>query len=143
MERKRYRSFLFFHLTSLALLAFWLGCFFLFRRLRAAGAPVVTCPLHDLLHLYCPFCGGSRAVLSLFRLDFLTAIRVNPAVLVSLPVVLVFYVRALIAFFRGDVFAFRIPRGWTVALLVLFVGFFLLRNILLVGFGIDPAGDFS
>ncbi|MBP5427783.1 MAG: DUF2752 domain-containing protein [Clostridia bacterium] len=143
MERKRYRSFLFFHLTALALLAFWLGCFFLFRRLRAAGLPVVTCPLHDLLHLYCPFCGGSRAVLSLIRLDFLTAIRVNPAVLVSLPVVLVFYVRALIAFFRGDVFAFRISRGWTVALLVLFVGFFLLRNILLVGFGIDSAGDFS
>lgn len=142
MPENRRRSFLFFHLSAFALLALWLGCFFLFRRLRTAGIPVLTCPLHDLLHLYCPFCGGSRAILSLLRFDFLTALRVNPAVLLSLPVVLFFYIRALVVFFRGGVFSFRLPRKWTIALLCLFGVFFLLRNILLVGFGFDPAGDF-
>ena len=142
MPRNRSRSFWIFHLSVLALGAIWFGCFFLFSYLRAKGFPVVTCPLHDLLHLYCPLCGGSRAILSLLRLDLPTALRVNPAVLLSLPVVLLYYARALVAFFRGDVFLFRIPRGWTIALLSLFGVFFLVRNVLLLAFGFDPTGDF-
>ena len=142
METDRRRSFWVFHLIVLALAGLLFGCYFLFSALRRAGFPVVTCPLHDLLRIYCPLCGGSRAILSLLRLDFATAFRVNPAVLVSLPVLLFFYVRALIVFFRGGVFSFRVPRGWTFALLGLFAAFFLLRNILLFAFGIDPAGDF-
>lgn len=142
METDRRRSFLVFHLIVLALAGLLFGCFLLFSRLRAAGYPVVTCPLHDLLRIYCPFCGGSRAILSLFRLDFQTAFRLNPAVLAALPVLLFFYVRALIVFFRGGIFSFRVPRGWTFALLGLFLAFFLLRNVLLLVFGFDPAGDF-
>lgn len=142
METDRRRSFWVFHLIVLALAGLLCGCFFLFSHLRRAGYPVVTCPLHDLLRIYCPFCGGSRALLSLLRFDFPTAFRLNPAVLVSLPVLLFYYVRALIVFFRGGVFSFRVPRGWTFALLGLFAAFFLLRNILLLAFGFDPAGDF-
>ena len=142
MPQNRRRSFWIFHLSLLALIGFWLGCFFLFSLLRANGFPVVTCPLHDLLHLYCPFCGGSRAILLLLRFDFPTAFRVNPAVLLSLPVVLFYYARALVAFFRGGVFSFRIPKGWTIALLSLFGVFFLVRNVLLLAFGFDPTGDF-
>jgi len=138
----RRRSFWVFHLIALVLAACWIGCFFLFSRLRAAGYFVVTCPMHDLLRLYCPLCGGSRAILSLLRLDFATAFRSNPAVLLSLPVLLFYYVRALIVFVRGGAFSFRLPRGWTVALICLFSLFFVLRNVLLVGFGYDPAGDF-
>lgn len=142
MQRSRRRSFLGFHLTVLALIALWIGCYFLFFRLRAAGIPVVTCPLHDLLHIYCPFCGGSRAVLSLLRLDFPTALRINPPVLFSIPVLVFYYIRGLISFFCGGDFSFRVPRKWTFALLVLFLVFFILRNVLLVAFGYDPAGDF-
>ena len=142
MPQNRRRSFWIFHLSLLVLIGFWLGCFFLFSLLRAKRFPVVTCPLHDLLHLYCPFCGGSRAILSLLRFDFPTAFRVNPAVLLSLPIVLFYYARALVVFFRGGVFSFRIPRGWTIALLSLFGVFFLVRNVLLLAFGFDPTGDF-
>ena len=142
MRRGRRDSFLFFHLAALGIACVLAGFFFLFSRLRAAGYPVVTCPLHDLLRLYCPFCGGTRAILSLLRLDLPTAFRSNPAVLISFPVILFFYVRALIDFIRGEIFSFRIPRGWLFALIGLFAAFFLLRNVLLVGFGIDPAGDF-
>ena len=90
----------------------------------------------------CPLCGGSRTILSLFRLDFPTAFRVNPAVLLSLPVLLFYYVKSLTVFVRGGCFSFRVPRKWTVALLILFAAFFLLRNVLLIGFHYDPAGDF-
>ena len=142
METDRRRSFWVFHLIVLALAGLFFGFFFLFSYLRRAGIPVLTCPLHDLLHVYCPFCGGSRAILSLLRLDFATAFRLNPAVLVSLPVLLFYYVRAVVVFIRGGFFSFRVPRGWTFALLGLFAAFFLLRNILLFAFGFDPAGDF-
>lgn len=138
----RRRSFWIFHLIALVLAGGWIACFFLFSRLRAAGYFVVTCPLHDLLRVYCPLCGGSRAILSLFRFDFADAFRSNPAVLLSLPVLLFYYVRALIVFARGGAFSYRIPRKWTVALLLLFAAFFVLRNVLLIAFGIDPLGDF-
>ena len=138
----RRRSFWIFHLIALVLAGGWIGCFFLFSRLRAAGYFVVTCPLHDLLRIYCPLCGGSRAILSLFRFDLPSAFRANPAVLLSLPVLLFCYVRALVVFARGGAFSFRIPRKWTVALLCLFAAFFVLRNVLLIFFGIDPTGDF-
>ena len=35
------------------------------------------CILHDLLLLYCPFCGGTRATEALLRLDILNALRAN------------------------------------------------------------------
>ena len=142
MPKSRTRSFLAFHVVCLVFFGIVVGSYFLFARLRANGFPVVTCPLHDLFHLYCPLCGGSRAILSLLRLDFPTAFRVNPAVLLSLPVVLFYYLRALVAFFCGDVFLFRIPRGWTFVLLCLFGVFFVVRNVLLLAFGFDPTGDF-
>ena len=138
----RRRSFWVFHLVALVLASVWIGYFLLCSRLRAAGFFVVTCPMHDLLRLYCPLCGGSRAILSLLRLDLATAFRSNPAVLLSLPVLLFYYVRALIVFVRGGAFSFRLPRGWTVALLSLFLAFFVLRNMLLLAFGYDPLGDF-
>ena len=138
----RHRSFWTFHLIALVLAGGWIACFFLFSRLRAAGYFVVTCPLHDLLKIYCPLCGGSRSILSLFRFDLPGAFRANPAVLLSLPVILFYYVRALVVFARGGTFSFRVPRKWTVALLCLFAAFFVLRNVLLIFFGIDPTGDF-
>lgn len=142
MENKRLRSFWLFHLSALLLFGICVGGFILFRVLRNAGIPVVTCPLHDLLHLYCPLCGGTRALLALLRFDFPTAFRLNPAVLLSIPVLLYYYVRALILFFKGGAFSFRLPRAWTFAFLFLFGLFFLVRNVMLVAFGFDPAGDF-
>ena len=64
----RRKSFWVFHLTALVLCVLWIGLFFLFSRLRAAGLPVVTCPLHDIFKIYCPLCGGSRTILSLISL---------------------------------------------------------------------------
>lgn len=140
MDRRR--SFWIFHLVVLVLGGLFIGFFFLFSRLRAAGFPVLTCPLHDILHVYCPVCGGTRSVLAFLRFDFLTAIRLNPAVLLSIPVLLFYYAKALTVFIRGGLFSYRIPRGWAFVLISLFAVFFFVRNILLIGFGFDPTGDF-
>ena len=40
------------------------------------------CLSHDILHLYCPFCGCTRAGLALLKLDFVSSFKANPLVLV-------------------------------------------------------------
>ena len=141
MEESRHRSFLVFHLLLLLFGVLIFGGYFLFRALRAAGLPVVTCPLHDLLRIYCPLCGGSRALLSLLRFDFKSAFLFHPALLISLPFFLFFYVRVLCVYLSGGTFTLRIGRGWWIFFAILFGGFFLLRNGMLL-LGYDPMGDF-
>lgn len=46
----------------------------------------IPCPIHTLTGFYCPGCGITRMCLSLLQLDFATAWRANPALLVMLPV---------------------------------------------------------
>ena len=141
MEEQRRRSFIFFHLFLLLFGSLIIGGYFLFRALRAAGIPVVTCPLHDLLRVYCPLCGGSRALLSLLRFDFRSAFLFHPALLISFPFFVFFYVRALVVFLSGGLFSLRIKWGWWIFFAVLFGGFFILRNVMLF-LGYDPMGDF-
>jgi len=51
------------------------------------------CPLHALTGLWCPLCGGTRAVQSLAGGDVATALGLNAFVVVVLPLLLVAWVR--------------------------------------------------
>ncbi len=46
---------------------------------------IPLCPLHRATGLYCPFCGGLRAVRLLLRGHLLDAFRMNPLFVLSLP----------------------------------------------------------
>ena len=73
--RPAFKKYLFFHL---ALLAFAVGFYFygtLMSRLFPSG--FYHCPLHDVLGLYCPFCGGTRAFFFLLKGDFRSAFAAN------------------------------------------------------------------
>lgn len=104
----------------------------------AAKMPALfACRFARNLHFYCPGCGGSRALYALLRLDLLSSLAANPALLALLAVIL-YYGIALFRFGRG--------RGrvsvWPAILFAAFlVVHFLLRNILLVFAGVDPLGD--
>lgn len=39
---------------------------------------IFRCPIHYLFHIYCPGCGLTRMILSIFKLDFYQAFRYNP-----------------------------------------------------------------
>ncbi len=99
------------------------------------------CILHDLFHVYCGFCGGTRTVEALLRLDFPTAMRCNPFVVVTLGIALVLYVIAWVRLCRGKERLVPVPEwvwiAWAVALLL----YCILRNVLVIAFGIDPLGD--
>lgn len=53
------------------------------------GGRFPACPLLALTGLYCPFCGGLRAVHDLTHLDLAGALERNPLVVVGLPFIVV------------------------------------------------------
>ncbi len=59
-------------------------CFFIFISLllqRWNIIPVMPCMIHDLFHLYCPGCGGTRALFALLQGHLLRSLYCNPAVI--------------------------------------------------------------
>ena len=99
------------------------------------------CIMSRLLHLYCPGCGGTRAVAALLRGDLLTSLRANPLVLWGGILAVMQYVRVVRALVRRDPFACTIPTWSWVSVIVLALGLFVVRNLLLVFAGYDYLGD--
>ncbi|HET9691545.1 MAG TPA: DUF2752 domain-containing protein [Acidimicrobiales bacterium] len=57
-----------------------------YAALARPGWPLPRCPLHAATGLWCPFCGGTRAVAALARADPGAALRLDAA---ALPLLLV------------------------------------------------------
>ena len=45
---------------------------------------IPTCPIYNHLGLFCPACGGTRALISLLKLDLLSSILYNPIVVYTI-----------------------------------------------------------
>lgn len=100
-----------------------------------------SCLLHDVFHIYCPLCGGTRAVDAILHFRFPEALRFNPLVVVFLLLAAIWYGIAWVRLFRGKRLLAPIPKALSVSLAVAFVGYWILRNLLLIAFGVDPMGD--
>ena len=87
------------------------------------------CPFQFLTGLWCPGCGGLRAVNDLTRLDVASAVSSNVLAVVLVAVLAVFYVRWLVVRWRGhDVRMIVLsPRAATVVTVVI-VAFTVVRN---------------
>ena len=100
------------------------------------------CSLVEVAHMYCPGCGGTRAVYALLRLDIISAIRYNISVPFGAFVYLYYDIGALVAIISGND---KYWKNQKFILIYIFIGIlllnFLVRNILLWGFGIDVIGD--
>ena len=139
-ERKKLLlKYLFLHLAVLLYGVFILLWTLFSRRLGVS----YFCLSHDLLRIYCPFCGGTRSLSSLLRLDLVAALRFNAAFVLSLPLLVFFDIRALFYILGSRCDRSLFPRWAQITVATLFVLQFILRNLLLFGFGIDFAGDFS
>ena len=91
--RAEWRKYLRFHLWLLLAVCFFAAWAFTMERLFPRG--YFYCFLHDVMRLYCPFCGATRALKSLLRLQFFNALRYHGAlILVGLPA-LALEIRAL------------------------------------------------
>lgn len=102
--------------------------------------PIGECALVDLAGIYCPACGGTRALAALFRFDILASVKYNPIVLV-LALGFIFYEVFMIKHLikrdeRGLFFGTR-P---LYTFLILWGVYFVVRNVLLF-VGVDLIGD--
>lgn len=62
----------------------------------------VVCPIHEILGLECPGCGGTRMALAIMELDFYQAFRYNPFLFVTLPIWAVIYCWQVVVFIRTN-----------------------------------------
>ncbi len=96
------------------------------------------CNFYTLTHLYCPGCGGTRAVFSLLRLDIISAVRYNIAVPFGIFVYLYYNIRGFVEAYRKNDEYFKKQKYilcivWAFVLVLNFV----LKDILLLAWGID------
>ena len=98
------------------------------------------CVLHRFF-IYCPLCGGTRAVAALIRFDFLAAWNYNAFVVILAFLALGIDIWMWVRYFQKKEPLIIVPRWSWVSFCVLLVAYFLLRNVLMIFFGIDPTGD--
>lgn len=98
------------------------------------------CVLHRFF-IYCPLCGGTRAVAALVRFDFLAAWNYNAFVVILAFLALGIDIWMWARYFQKKEPLIIVPRWSWVSFCVLLVAYFLLRNVLMIFFGIDPTGD--
>ena len=102
---------------------------------------VAGCMLHDYLFIYCPLCGGTRAVESLLHLDVAAALRFNPFVVFVILLAVIFDIIALVRLLRGKARLFVFPEWGWIVLVAVMVAYLVLRNYLMIAHGYDPVGD--
>lgn len=99
------------------------------------------CLMHDLMFLYCPVCGGTRAAGAILSLDFLSALRYNAVVTLSCLLLLVLDAIGWWRFWKGRNPFFRLPVWFWILYPSLVAVFFVGRNLLMIFCGFDPTGD--
>jgi hypothetical protein len=77
------------------------------------------CVFHELTGLYCPGCGATRAVHHLLHGEIAAAFAMNPLLVVSLPLIPLFWSRPQLIR-RADV---------GIAIMVTVIAYFILRNV--------------
>ena len=120
-----------------------LAAFFLPLSIKVAnwlGSVFGGCLMHRFF-IYCPLCGGTRAIVALTRFQFLEAWNYNALVVLLSVVVLGLDVWAWIRYLQKKEPLIIFPSWAWITACVLLVTYFILRNVLMIFFGIDPTGD--
>lgn len=125
----------------IANLAAGLGCGFMFVGivLQEIGIlPQPPCAFLYYTHMYCPGCGGTRALKSLLKGHVVRSLCYNPAVVLGAILILYYEVTVLMTIFgkQGRIYYTRNMKPIIIYVIIV-LAFFIIRNVLLVGFGID------
>ena len=94
--------------------------------------------------IYCPGCGGTRALIALLEGDLVQSLRYNPiTVLFLLDVFLMTLFGNIRKATKGKYAFIRFRLFCNVGFLIFIIGYFLVRNYLWVIHGIDILGDMT
>ncbi|MBQ4324343.1 MAG: DUF2752 domain-containing protein [Clostridia bacterium] len=132
-------------LINLSLLLFFLLFLLLEQVSRGWGAlRLGACYLRDTLHVYCPGCGGTRAVLALAQGRLWDALVLYPALFVGILTLVWYDGTVLLACIRRRPAILRLSPWW-ISLLApaAAVVFCIVRNVLAYTVGYDPLGDLT
>ena len=134
--KKRKRNFIIINVTLIASVF----CFAIISSILA-DTEIFKCVFLNKLHIYCPGCGGTRAVYALLRFDLLASLIYNPIVPLGALVYAYYNIRAIIAIRKKDEEYF-LKRKYTLLIILagILIAYFIIRNILLFN-GIDLIGD--
>lgn len=139
-ERKKI-LFLIILTDALALLTAILFALFFSPTKAATGESLAKCRFQELFSLYCPGCGGTRAVGHLFLFDFISSFKCYPPLYVGIG--LLIWINALFIYsFKNGSLEYIKKRRYFEFLLIpaSILLLFFVRNALLL-LGIDTLGD--
>lgn len=101
------------------------------------------CYIHTHYQLYCPGCGGTRALLAIVHGDIIKSLYYNPIILLLIIDVLFMNILSFIDKKNPNtckILHYKIK--YNVILLILWGIYFVIRNYLLIVMKIDIVGDF-
>ena len=111
--------------------------FFWIEKLVGAGV-MPGCPARLDLHLYCPGCGGSRALHLFLQGRFLMSFLYHPVVLYSALIYIPFMVTQTMEYVtKGKIHGMLIRMGYLYGALAIIGVNWVVKNVLLIGWGID------
>ncbi|MBQ9121894.1 MAG: DUF2752 domain-containing protein [Lachnospiraceae bacterium] len=87
--------------------------------------------------LYCPGCGGTRSVVALLRGNLVQSVLYHPAVIYGVVLFLVYFIsQTLMRLSKGKVKGLSMKPIYLYILLGIILVNFIIRNVLLLAFGI-------
>lgn len=133
MERGRRRDLIILVILNFSLLAFAIA----FKLIFDNGSEASPCYIYNEFGLPCPTCGGSRAVYALLGMDILSAFLYYPPLFYGIFLILHLDVLCICHIIKGGGKSPSLPKWEIIALPIVIIAFFLLRLVLLLGFGTD------
>ncbi|MFA5562448.1 MAG: DUF2752 domain-containing protein [Eubacteriales bacterium] len=126
------KTFVLLHIAAAAALLLFLWA------ARLAEGLGMRCLFLQFFGLYCPGCGGTRALYALLQGRLLAAFLYYPALPVTVVILLSYDVRMLLSLLRGQMrYADGIDRRWLWLIPAVMLGYAVLRNVLLLCFDLD------
>jgi hypothetical protein len=125
-KRRKFRLPVWLALIGLLIAA---GFFVLFVFDPAQHAFYPGCALYRLTGLYCPGCGGLRAVHQLLHGRILAAFHFNPLFVTTVPLLLWAFARAIYRYIHSEPFLPSLKVNWLWSFGVVVILFAIVRNL--------------
>lgn len=141
MKKEIKKNLIIFSVMNLSLISFAV-LYTLYFEITKGTPHEIVCVFKDKFGFYCPGCGGSRSLSAFLHFDLPASFIYYPAIPVSALVILSYDARLLLTVIKNNTKYTDGYRFYPFILIpITIILTFIIRNVLLFGFGIDILGD--